>query len=170
MEVPPTSSTFVVGIFRAQELRSTLPRTAVTGAISASLSKISGAPMSPAWMMKADPSRAANASGRSRPWVSEITPICVIFTGYRVGAGVLTCPAERSSAPMPALSRASGILPENSPTLFSSDYPKCKRPSHQASLKRATLDRMTPLATLVQAYQAAPLIRAHARFHNDGAH
>src|SRR5436190_4423026 len=37
--------------------------------------RISGPPMSPAWMMCADPASAARASGRSRPWVSEIRPI-----------------------------------------------------------------------------------------------
>ena len=65
-----------------------MPRIAVTGAISASLGTMSGLPMSPAWMMCSTPSSAYNASGRSRPWVSEITPISIVAsnTGSRHGA------------------------------------------------------------------------------------
>ena len=33
-----------------------------------------GAPTSPAWRMRSAPGRAARASGRSRPWVSEMRP------------------------------------------------------------------------------------------------
>src|SRR5579884_253585 len=35
---------------------------------------ISGRPMSPAWMMWWTPARRCSASGRSSPWVSEMTP------------------------------------------------------------------------------------------------
>src|SRR5581483_4869986 len=75
METPPAARIFVPGTFRAQAARSTLPRTAVTGAISANLPIISGLPMSPAWTMYFEPLRARTASGRSTPCVSEITPI-----------------------------------------------------------------------------------------------
>src|SRR5215831_14261865 len=42
--------------------------------MSPSRSSTSGLPTSPAWTMRCDPRRAATASGRRRPWVSEITP------------------------------------------------------------------------------------------------
>src|SRR5271163_154102 len=74
MDMPPVSTTSVSGRESAQGSMSTLPRTAVTGAICASASRISGAPMSPAWRMRWDPRRARIASGRRRPCVSEITP------------------------------------------------------------------------------------------------
>src|SRR5436190_23049856 len=54
---------------------SILPRTATTGASFRSSSRIPGSPTSPAWMISAEPSSARSASGRSRPWVSEIRPM-----------------------------------------------------------------------------------------------
>src|SRR5208283_2201766 len=63
---------------------STLPRMAVTGAITASCSRISGAPTSPAWMMCRDPRNAVRASGRRRPWVSEMTPMMMGVLGLSV--------------------------------------------------------------------------------------
>src|ERR1051325_10454962 len=58
----------------AQRSRSLLPRTAVTGASAPSSSRISGLPISPAWMMCSAPRRNSSASGRSRPCVSEMSP------------------------------------------------------------------------------------------------
>src|ERR1035438_9622682 len=77
--MPPDSSTSVSGSSPVQSPLSTLPRTAVIGAMSRSLSRISDAPTSPAWMMWSDPRRASTASGRSRPCVSEMTPIRICF-------------------------------------------------------------------------------------------
>ena len=54
---------------------STLPLIAITGAIRCSRVITSGRPISPAWMMCATPARHCSASGRSTPWVSEMTPI-----------------------------------------------------------------------------------------------
>jgi hypothetical protein len=62
--------------------------------------------------MWSEPCRAARASGRSSPCVSEITPM---IRTARVGAGVLTCPAERSSAPVLAPPTRSGIRLEKTP-------------------------------------------------------
>src|SRR5712692_8430478 len=90
--------------------------------------------------MKSDPCSAVSAPGRSSPCVSEITPIA------HVGAGVLTCLAERSSAPTPTLPIPSDILPQNAPIPASLDYPRYKRFSHQASPKRARPDQTTLLA------------------------
>jgi hypothetical protein len=42
-----------------------------------------GLPTSPAWMMGSQPASAASASGRSRPWVSEIAPIVRIMASDR---------------------------------------------------------------------------------------
>src|SRR2546422_10873173 len=67
-------------MFLAQAPRSTFPRTAVTGAISPSLFRISGSPMSPAWMMESTPRSAAIASGRSSPCVSAMTPTLIALT------------------------------------------------------------------------------------------
>src|ERR1700693_3475517 len=76
---PPASTTSVSGSTRAQGAVSILPRTAVTGAICASFSRISEAPTSPACRMRSEPDRACTASGRNRPWVSEITPRAINF-------------------------------------------------------------------------------------------
>src|SRR6202162_3898902 len=76
---PPASTTSVSGSTRAQGAVSILPRTAVTGAICASFSRISEAPTSPACRMRSEPDRACTASGRNRPWVSEITPRIINF-------------------------------------------------------------------------------------------
>src|ERR1700733_6917854 len=43
--------------------------------MASSFFRISGSPISPAWMMWSDPRRARSASGRSKPWVSEMTPM-----------------------------------------------------------------------------------------------
>src|ERR1700742_2129071 len=51
-----------------------LPRIAVTGASRARISRISGSPTSPACRIWSTPRMASSASGRSSPWVSEITP------------------------------------------------------------------------------------------------
>src|SRR6516164_3594120 len=72
---PEISRTSVRGIFRAQPPLSTLPRTAVTGASADRRSRIAGSPMSPAWIMCSEPRSASRASGRTRPWVSEMTPM-----------------------------------------------------------------------------------------------
>src|SRR6516162_6233451 len=50
-----------------------------TGASAPSLASTSGLPTSPAWMMGSQPASAANACGRSRPWVSEIAPMIRIM-------------------------------------------------------------------------------------------
>src|SRR5258707_6532265 len=52
MDTPPASIISVSGRTRAQGAVSTLPRTAVTGATCASSSRISEAPISPAWRMR----------------------------------------------------------------------------------------------------------------------
>ena len=78
MDTPSASNTAVAGIRAAHAPLSLFPRTAVTGAISASAASTSGAPMSPAWMMCWAPCNAASASGRSRPWVSEMTPMSIV--------------------------------------------------------------------------------------------
>src|SRR5690606_10816369 len=39
--------------------------------------------MSPQWMIRSQPRSAASASGRSSPWVSEITPICSVIARPR---------------------------------------------------------------------------------------
>jgi hypothetical protein len=57
---------------------SLLPRTAVTGASAASASRIAGSPMSPPCTMRSQPRKAASASGRSRPCVSEMRPMRAI--------------------------------------------------------------------------------------------
>src|SRR6266404_9484734 len=80
MHTAPASTTSVVGRESAQVPVSTLPRIAVTRAISASASRISGAPTSPAWRMRSDPRKASTAWRRRRPWVSEITPRVTCFS------------------------------------------------------------------------------------------
>src|SRR4051794_35302067 len=75
MRTGGTSISAVSGRRAHHSAVSTLPRTAVTGAMALRRWRFSGPPMSPAWMMCADPASAARASGRSRPWVSEIRPI-----------------------------------------------------------------------------------------------
>lgn len=52
-----------------------LPRIATTGAISRKLSRMSLAPTSPAWTIKSHSRKAAIASARSRPCVSEMRPM-----------------------------------------------------------------------------------------------
>src|SRR4051812_17879175 len=62
---------------------------------SSSLST-SGAPMSPAWMISETPRRAAIASGRTRPWVSEMTPTTTgPACGARSGTAPLVAPLDR---------------------------------------------------------------------------
>jgi hypothetical protein len=56
-------------------LRIDIPRTATTGAISRSRSRISGRPTSPACTMASNPARARSAASRSSPCVSEIKPM-----------------------------------------------------------------------------------------------
>src|SRR6266550_4161668 len=70
----PTSITSSVGSSMAHGPLSLLPRTARTGATARSASNTAGAPMSPQWTMRSDPRSRSTASGRIRPWVSEITP------------------------------------------------------------------------------------------------
>jgi hypothetical protein len=78
MDTPSAWKTAVAGSRDAQAPLSLFPRTAVTGAIAASATSTSGAQMSPAWMMCWAPCKAASASGRSRPWVSEMTPMSIV--------------------------------------------------------------------------------------------
>lgn len=76
--VNPRRSGFHCRRYRNRDAHSPLsifPRTATTGAILRRFPMISGVPTSPAWTMSSHPSRALTASGRSSPWVSEISPI-----------------------------------------------------------------------------------------------
>src|SRR5690606_27268710 len=66
---------------------STLPRIAVTGAIASSSRSTSGLPTSPACTIASQPARAAFASGRSSPWVSEMTPTIVVIRLRLAGLG-----------------------------------------------------------------------------------
>src|SRR5216684_1003772 len=101
MDTPPASTTSVSARARAHEAVSTLPRTAVTGAIFASASRILGAPTSPAWRMRSDPRRASTASARSRPCVSEITPRVIRFSAIRFSIAKLMGAAGRPRAAVP---------------------------------------------------------------------
>ena len=56
---------------------SMLPRIAVTGASAENFARTSELPMSPACRIRLTSRRASSASGRRRPWVSEITPTSV---------------------------------------------------------------------------------------------
>src|SRR5580704_9748909 len=49
------------------------------GATSRKRSSTSGLPTSPTWMMRSQPRSAATACGRSRPWVSEMTPSSLLM-------------------------------------------------------------------------------------------
>src|SRR5688572_24000360 len=53
---------------------SVLPYTAVTGAMAPSSVRMPGGPTSPPCRMWSTSRKASKTSGRSRPWVSEITP------------------------------------------------------------------------------------------------
>ena len=111
MRLPPTSTTRVWGRSAAQSPRSVLPRTACTGAIRSRAGRIFGSPMSPAWMMSSTPSRAWTAWGRSKPWVSEMTPIrcSVIKIGQgRGGPRVAPRPGEKRPHPSGAARIAAG--------------------------------------------------------------
>src|SRR5262245_48728536 len=78
---PPTSTSAVIGSASAQCAPSMFPRTTNVGARLRSASITSGAPTSPAWMMRSAPLSAAIASGRSNPWVSEMTPTRISSPG-----------------------------------------------------------------------------------------
>src|SRR5688572_21150666 len=54
---------------------SVLPNTACTGAMACSSSRMSSPPTSPAWRMSWTPASTVKTSGRSMPWVSEISPM-----------------------------------------------------------------------------------------------
>jgi hypothetical protein len=71
----------VIGRRAAQLAVSTLPRTAKVGATPRSVSITSGAPTSPAWMIRSQPRSASTACGRSSPWVSEMTPTMISLSG-----------------------------------------------------------------------------------------
>src|SRR5659263_216319 len=82
----------------AQSPRSVLPRTARTGAIRSRVRSILGPPISPAWMMSSAPLRAWTAWGRSKPWVSEMTPMrCSVMKAQqgRGGPGMAPLPREK---------------------------------------------------------------------------
>jgi hypothetical protein len=79
MLTPSSSRARDSGICAAHGPLSLFPLTASTGAIARSFSRISGPPMSPAWMMCWTPESARTASGRSSPCVSEMRPI--VFSG-----------------------------------------------------------------------------------------
>ena len=65
----------VSGNFFAQTPRSLLPLITCSGAMGFSTSRTADLPMSPAWMRRSTPRKASNASGRTKPCVSEISPI-----------------------------------------------------------------------------------------------
>src|SRR5713101_478353 len=69
------SATAVSGKPDAHAPVSTLPRTATTGASSLNFSRISGSPTSPACTINSEPRSASSASSRSKPCVSEISPM-----------------------------------------------------------------------------------------------
>src|ERR1700681_2231880 len=112
MDTPPASTTSVSGRPRAHEAVSTLPRTAVTGAIFASASRISGAPISPAWRMRSDPRRASTDPGRSRPWASEITPRVTYFTvvSFDIVKLMCACGTDECVLPYVVLADSSQIV------------------------------------------------------------
>src|ERR1700674_4018969 len=91
--MPPTCTISVSGRRPAQGPVSTLPRTANTGAIRRSASSTSGLPTSPAWMIGSQPCSAATACRRSRPCVSEMTPM------YRVAGDVIWSSELRRGGP-----------------------------------------------------------------------
>src|SRR2546421_9633806 len=66
--------TCVSGMAAAHAPWSLFPRTAMTGATASRAWSTSGRPMSPAWIMRSAPTRAATASGRTSPCVSAIIP------------------------------------------------------------------------------------------------
>lgn len=57
-----------LGDVRRPVLVSLLPRTTESGARRSSSARISGLPMSPAWINWSQPRNRSSASGRSRPW------------------------------------------------------------------------------------------------------
>jgi hypothetical protein len=67
MRVAPISNLAISGSEAAHASRSLLPRTAITGAMRPSASRIWALPMSPAWTIVSTPASAATASGRKRP-------------------------------------------------------------------------------------------------------
>src|SRR5262249_26926909 len=92
--------------------------TAVTGARRPSWSRTAGAPMSPACTMWATPARAASASGRSSPWVSEMTPTAIGLRARRGerAPGVLeVVVALRGREPTPARALQLGPQREDVP-------------------------------------------------------
>src|SRR6516164_1440395 len=68
-----------------------------TGASAPSLASTSGLPTSPAWMMGSQPASAANACGRSRPWVSEIAPMVRIMPDQTTRGAAPRAPCYRIS-------------------------------------------------------------------------
>src|SRR5450756_2396077 len=102
----------------AQSPRSVLPRTACTGAIRARARKIRGSPISPAWMMSSTPLRAWSAWGRSKPWVSEMTPMrCSVMKAQqgRGGPGMIRLPGEKLQPAYAPPGRGRLILVINQP-------------------------------------------------------
>ena len=80
----PKRSRCVSAMCSAQGARSLLPRTAVTGAMVDNVSR-TPSPMSPAWTMKSLPRSTSTASGRRRPWVSEMSPIRIMEVQASIG-------------------------------------------------------------------------------------
>src|SRR5690348_7223504 len=103
-----TSATFtraMLGSPAAHASRSLLPRTATTGATIASASRMPGWPTSPACTMRSLPCRAATASGRNSPCVSEMSPMRArrcIATARRPLSGTSGCGAP-DAVPEPAV-------------------------------------------------------------------
>src|SRR5262245_52002370 len=77
MVTSPAMTTSCSGRADAQAPPSTLPRIATTGATAASAARTCEPPTSPACRIRSTPRRALSASGRTRPWVSEIRPRCI---------------------------------------------------------------------------------------------
>ena len=75
MVQPPVGSTPYVPPAATASVPPAPASTATTGATAHNCSMIPGLPTSPAWIIRSDPFSAVNASGRKRPWVSEISPI-----------------------------------------------------------------------------------------------
>src|SRR6266851_839212 len=92
------STTAVSGKCKAHAPISTLPRTATTGASSLNFSRIFGSPTSPACTINSEPRSASSASSRSKPCVSEISPMRPGSLGVD-SAGVTPSGYYRRNAP-----------------------------------------------------------------------
>src|SRR5258708_26174557 len=98
MSADNASATAVSGKLNAHAPISTLPRTATTGASSLNVSRLPGSPTSPACTINSEPRSASSASSRSKPCVSEISPMRLGSLGVDL-AGVTPSGYYRRDAP-----------------------------------------------------------------------